>query len=84
MPHLYCVSYKAQFNNRRYHLINSPLLKLYICARLNVLVLEEDRVCVKCRSAFSYWRTKFGSTINDLIVKSNEENEVSLFSCSIF
>ena len=84
MPYLYCVSCKAQLDNRRYHPINSPLLKLYICARLSVLVLEEDRICVNCRSAFDYWRTKFGSTINDLIVKSNEGNEVSLFSCSIF
>ena len=54
MPHLYCVWCKAQLDNRRYHPINSPLLKLYICARLSVLVLEEDRICVKYRSAFDY------------------------------
>jgi len=85
MPHLYCVSCKAQLDNCRHHSINSPLLKLYICARLGVLVLEEDRICSKCRSAFDYWRIKFSSTINDFIANNNERNEVSfLLFFSIF
>ena len=84
IPHLYCISCKAQLDNCRHHPINNPLLKFYLCARLSVVVLDGDRICIRCRSSFDYWKTKFGNVINDFIANAMETDEVSGFDSFLF
>ena len=84
MPHLYCISCKAQLDNCQHHPIDNPLLKFYPCARLSVVVLDGNRICVRCRSAFDYWKTKFGNVLNDFIANAMETDKVSGLDSFLF
>ena len=79
MPHLYCVECKAKLDNIRHHAINNPLLKLYLCARMEISLEVSDRLCTKCRSAFDYWRRKFAKITDIFTSMSNDNREASIW-----
>ena len=78
MTHLYCVECKAKLDNNQHLAINNPLLKLYLCARLGIMINLSDRICVKCRSAFDYWKKKFAEVTERFASISSDDLEVRI------
>ena len=65
MSYLKCFECRMKLDNSRYYTIDSPLLKLYLTALLELYINEDGRLCMRCRSSFDSWRRKFNSIISE-------------------